>query len=362
MALRHNYYFARVKTNPVQMGFLGQFRIGSDRIGSRAPPCVLPAGPPHEPDGAPPARTAAAARDSDTMLPLVAQLLKLAAILESPDDASGVRIALALAVPATAGITTAAPRAAVQPAAAPAFCKMVVAVAADATGPENAAAAEMATLAGQVCKGPTLTITTPAAAKGTPQLAVGVGAATALGIAPQDLTFSALGRDGFVASSNRSAQLRDTRSYALSGAANMSGAANATSGALYACYHLLRALGVRFLAWDHTLLPKTVPSPLPELDVTFLPVFEYRDVDGVRATANALHNVMSIELLPFYSDIPINEVTTLCVYAVGCVEPPAAGQVLPHERRRPGFSVLLPRRHAYLFRIRHHQWWCCCWR
>lgn len=168
----------------------------------------------------------------------------------------------------------------------PSFCTMLVAVAEDATDPEHAAAAEMAALAGQVCKGPTLTIATPAAAKGKPQLAVGAGAAMAAGVAAQDLTFSALGKEGFVASSNRSAQLRDTGSYALSGAANMSGLANSTSGTLFACYHLLRALGVRFLAWDHTLLPAAVPSPLPELDITFLPRFEYRDVDGWAALAH----------------------------------------------------------------------------
>jgi hypothetical protein len=64
-----------------------------------------------------------------------------------------------------------------------------------------------------------------------------------------------LGVEGFVASSKRSAALRKTGSYALSGAAN------STSGTLYACYHLLRACGVRFLAWDHTMLPASVPRP-----------------------------------------------------------------------------------------------------
>eukprot|EP01049_Picozoa_sp_SAG25_P015102 SAG25_NODE_2935_length_1307_cov_1.055464_2_plen_151_part_01 len=113
------------------------------------------------------------------------------------------------------------------------FCTMVVAVAGDATGPEHAAAAELAALAGQLCKtGAALTITTPAAADGRPHLAVGAGAATAVGIAAKDLTLTALGKDGFVASSNRSAQLRATGSIALSGAANMSSAANSTSGTL----------------------------------------------------------------------------------------------------------------------------------
>jgi hypothetical protein len=189
-------------------------------------------------------------------------------------------LAVALLLLATAAATEE------QQAPAAWFCSMVVAVAPDATEPERMAAGELATLAGQVCDGAVLTIATPAAAKGRPQLAVGAGAAMALGIAPADLQFTALGKDGFVASSNRTETLRTTSSYALSGAANLTGPANATSGSLYACYHLLRALGVRFLAWDHTLLPATMPSPLPELDITFLPRFEYRDVDGWAALAH----------------------------------------------------------------------------
>ena len=162
------------------------------------------------------------------------------------------------------------------------FCtKTVVAVAADATEPERDAAAEVAAMVGTLCGAAPLKLTTPAKAKGQPQLAVGFDAATAVGVAPSDLSFSALGAEGFVATSNRSAELRTTTgSYALSGAANSS------SGTLYGCYHLMRALGVRFLAWDHTMLPAAVPSPLPALDRTFVPVFEYRDVDGWAALSH----------------------------------------------------------------------------
>ena len=92
---------------------------------------------------------------------------------------------------------------------------MVVALAPDATQPEQGAAAELAGLAAHICNGPALAITTPAAARGKAQLAVGAGAATAVGIAAADLTFAALGKDGFVASSNRSSSLRETGSYAL---------------------------------------------------------------------------------------------------------------------------------------------------
>jgi len=170
---------------------------------------------------------------------------------------------------------------ALAPATSGDFCKTVVAVAADATEPERDAAAEIAAMVGTLCGAVPLKLTTPAAAQGQPQLAVGVGAATAIGVAPSDLSFSALGAEGFVATSNRSAELRATAgSYALSGAAN------STSGTLYGCYHLMRALGVRFLAWDHTMLPAAVPSPLPALDRTFVPVFEYRDVDGWAALSH----------------------------------------------------------------------------
>ena len=72
-------------------------------------------------------------------------LLKLAAMKGSSDDTGGIP--------------------------PPSFCKMVVAVAVDAPATETAAAAELAALAGQVCKSPPLAITTPAAAKATAQLA-----------------------------------------------------------------------------------------------------------------------------------------------------------------------------------------------
>jgi hypothetical protein len=39
--------------------------------------------------------------------------------------------------------------------------------------------------------------------KGKSQLAVGIGAAAAVGIAPTDLSFAVLGAEGFVASSNQ---------------------------------------------------------------------------------------------------------------------------------------------------------------
>jgi hypothetical protein len=162
-----------------------------------------------------------------------------------------------------------------------AVCTMVVTVASDATAAEQEAAGDLAALVGGLCgDGSALKIVTPSAATGKPQLAVGVGAATSLGIPTTDLSYEALGAEGFVASSNRSAALRSSNSYALSGAAN------STSGALYACYYMLRELGVRFLAWDAKMVPASLPDPLPTLDRTFLPPFEYRDVDGWAALSS----------------------------------------------------------------------------
>jgi hypothetical protein len=47
-----------------------------------------------------------------------------------------------------------------------------------------------------------------------------------------------------------------------------------------AAYEFLRTLGCQFLAWDYSLqeeLPTTPPPTLPELDLMFDPVLEYRD-------------------------------------------------------------------------------------
>ena len=104
-------------------------------------------------------------------------------------------------------------------------------------------------MSGRVCNGSALTITTPQAAQGMTQLAVGAGAARAVGISSDDLTFAALGKDGFVASSNRSLQLRESGSYALSGAANMSGPSN-SSGTLY----LLLGMYISSKSFDLPLL------------------------------------------------------------------------------------------------------------
>ena len=106
-----------------------------------------------------------------------------------------------------------------------------------------------------------------------------------------DLSFSALGAEGVLASSNRTALLRSTGSYVLSGAA---GAGNASTGTLYAAHHLLRWLGVRFYAWDELYVPSPMAAgwqpPPAGLDVTFVPSFEYRDVEGWSSMKHVAQN------------------------------------------------------------------------
>ena len=156
---------------------------------------------------------------------------------------------------------------------------MRVAVAPDASAPELGAAAELALWAGRVAGTAPLAVVQPAALRsGEPHFAVGVGAVLAAGVVPGQLAFATLGEEGFSASSNSSA-----RSVALSGAAN------ATRGTLYAVYHYLHALGVRFLAVNATTVP-ACPAALPALrNVQWRPAFEYRAVNSWAALRDPLH-------------------------------------------------------------------------
>ena len=164
----------------------------------------------------------------------------------------------------------------------------LIAVAANATAIESRAAHELAYFIGRLV-GPDapVQVVTPGAARGKPQLGVGPAAAMALGVAPADLSFTALGVDGFLASSNCTALLRTTGSIALSGAI---GAGNASAGTLYAVHHLLRHLGVRFYAWDELYIPPVAPWNPQAMHLTFTPSFEYRDVEGWSAMAHVAEN------------------------------------------------------------------------
>jgi hypothetical protein len=159
----------------------------------------------------------------------------------------------------------------------------LVAVAVNGSAAEQAAATMLAAFLGRLAGGgaptaPALQIVSPVAAAGKPHVAVGRVAAAALGLPSSDL--AELGEEGFVLSSNRTAAIRATCTMVLAGAPN------STIAPQYAAQQLLRQLGVRFLAWDEQLVPTDRPSLPLDLDVTFVPQFEYRDVDGWSALAD----------------------------------------------------------------------------
>ena len=61
-----------------------------------------------------------------------------------------------------------------------------------------------------------------------------------------------------------------------------------TRGTLYAGYHYLHVLGVRFLAVNATIVP-VCPASLPVLRDVLLPAFEYRAVNSWAALEDPLH-------------------------------------------------------------------------
>ena len=160
----------------------------------------------------------------------------------------------------------------------------LIAVAPDASAAEHAAASMLATFLGRLVAGgpptaPALQIVSPVAATGKPHVAVGTMAAQALGL-PAGSDLADLGNEGFIISTNRTANMRNSCAVVLVGATN------STIAPQYAAQQLLRILGVRFLAWDEILVPKNI-TPLPsDLDIKFVPTFEYRDIDGWSALAN----------------------------------------------------------------------------
>ena len=156
---------------------------------------------------------------------------------------------------------------------------MPVAIAANASEFELAAADELAHWGGQVGgrSGP-LDIVDLAEVGSQPHFALGVRAAVAAGVPVTHLSPRALGDEGFVASNAHAA-----------GIVALSGAPNATRGTVYAAYHFLWLLGVRFLAENATIVP-ACPMALPQVNETnWKPAFEYRAVNSWAALSNPLH-------------------------------------------------------------------------
>jgi hypothetical protein len=109
-------------------------------------------------------------------------------------------------------------------------------------------------------------------------IAVGFGAATALGLAPSAL--AGLHNDSYVLSSSRAG--------IPAGSFVASGGQGSTRGSLYAVYDLLRAMGCRFLAPEYSMAEELphgdAPVALPTMDVTYHPTMEYRDNDEFKVT------------------------------------------------------------------------------
>ena len=115
------------------------------------------------------------------------------------------------------------------------------------------------------------------------------------GVAASDLSAEELGPEGFVASSNRTAALRaaPAGSYALAGTQMTTGPVNASHGTLFAVHHLLRMLGVRYLAHDAVVYPSSCPRALPEMDLSYRPQMEQRNVYSWGMLTHGLHAMRS---------------------------------------------------------------------
>jgi hypothetical protein len=105
-----------------------------------------------------------------------------------------------------------------------------------------------------------------AATAAQPQLAVGFGAACALGVPAT--VMAGLGEEGFVVSS--------VHKGLTSAQAVLTGGEGAPRGTIYAVDACLEALGAKFLAWDVTVLPSSLPPNLPGWDMRELPAMQMR--------------------------------------------------------------------------------------
>jgi len=167
---------------------------------------------------------------------------------------------------------------------------------------------EMSAAGGDACSEPVLPVLDPAAARAAnvSQLAVGPGAALALGVAQADLQQTALGEEGY-----RLCSVDHTGSFSparirCGGAAGpngphvaLAGAPSAPRGSLYAVYDYLERLGVRFFAPDETLtppLPRAGFFRLPPANSTFVPRFEYRDSNEITAITTGYRDPLAMQL------------------------------------------------------------------
>lgn len=129
---------------------------------------------------------------------------------------------------------------------------ITIAVAADATAPERYAATELRNYLNRMGSA---SVPLADAAAGEPVIAIGAAAA-ALGLRADD----ALGEDGFT----------------LRTVGDSLGIVGGARGVIYGVYELLECLGCRFFTPLAEQIPSVADLPLPPLDVTQVPVLEYR--------------------------------------------------------------------------------------
>ena len=118
-----------------------------------------------------------------------------------------------------------------------------------------------------------------------PQIAVGYGAATSLGLSPATIGAAALGLEGYMvvlhggSCGSQQAGGKVARCQIPPGSVVLTGAENAPRGALYAVVHFLEGLGVQYLATDAVHLPDRLSATLPpSIGAQFVPEIEYREL------------------------------------------------------------------------------------
>ena len=160
------------------------------------------------------------------------------------------------------------------------------------TCPQLAAARTLSEYLGNMSGGavPVLVNSTASHPAGSPAIAVGFGAATALGVRPSVL--AGLGNESLVVSAGRPG--------IPAGVFVVSGGELSQRGDTFAVFELLRRMGCRFLAYDMTMeeelgelfwsrraLPPSLPSGI---DITFHPALDYRDTNEWAGTAKGHGN------------------------------------------------------------------------
>ena len=146
----------------------------------------------------------------------------------------------------------------------------VITVDAKASVPERRAADSLAAFLNRISGTASFRVRpADAAIKGTPQIAVGFGAAALLGV--HRAAMESMGLEGVLATTSSSRGVPP-------GSAALTGGKGAPRGALYAVNEFLERLGVQFLDRlpGGTKLPAALPDDLPAMDIRFIPPLEYR--------------------------------------------------------------------------------------